>query len=351
VMIMDYLPTNWKKLNLSKILKIKHGKNQKQVECDDGQYPILGSGGLMGYANDYLWDKPSVLIGRKGTINKPQFMDKPFWTVDTLFYTDIFKGYEPKWLYNVFQTINWYKYNEASGVPSLSASTIETIKIMVPPFEEQKKIAHILSTWDRAIDLKEQECKEFKIFKKSLVKKIFEDHKNWNSVALSRLCKIVTGKKNSNEMAEDGPYKFFTCAKEDYLIDHYAFDTEALLIAGNGDIGHIKYYKGKFNAYQRTYVLYDFKLEILYVKAFMDFKFANQVEKEKQMGAMPYIKLGTLSNFKIPIPDTKTKQMIIDIMVNTDKKEILLCQEIKELKLQKKGLMQQLLTGKVRVQS
>jgi type I restriction enzyme S subunit len=346
---MEYLPMNWEILKLSKVLKIKHGKNQKQVECDKGRHPILGSGGLMGYANDYLWDKPSVLIGRKGTINKPQFMEKPFWTVDTLFYTHIFEGYEPKWLFYVFQTINWLKYNEASGVPSLSSSTIEAIKILVPPLEEQKKIAKILSTWDREIELKKQKYDKFMMYKKTLINMIFGDFKDWNSFKLSNLCKIVTGKKDSNEMNENGPYKFFTCAKQDYLIDHYAFDTEALLIAGNGDIGHIKYYNGKFNAYQRTYVLYNFKESIFYVKAFMDYKFSNQVKKEKQMGAMPYIKLGTLSNFKIPIPDTKTKQFIVDIINLLNIKEKLLILEIENLKLQKKGLMQQLLTGKIRV--
>ena len=76
---------NYEKLKYGDVLKIKSGRDQKQVECENGQYPILGTGGEIGRSNSYLYNKPSVLIGRKGTINKPQYMETPFWTVDTLF--------------------------------------------------------------------------------------------------------------------------------------------------------------------------------------------------------------------------------------------------------------------------
>ena len=77
---------DWKECKLGEVLTIKYGKNQKEVESPNGTIPIYGTGGLMGYATKFLYDKPSILIGRKGTINKVKFIDKPFWTVDTLFY-------------------------------------------------------------------------------------------------------------------------------------------------------------------------------------------------------------------------------------------------------------------------
>ncbi len=142
----------WKIKKLADVLKVKHGKSQKEVEDINGQYPILGTGGLMGYTNFFLYDKPSVLIGRKGTIDKPQFMNSPFWTVDTLFYTEIFNDYLPKYIYYNFLQIDWYSYNEASGVPSLNAKTIENISILFPPTkEEQTAIAQILSDMDSDI--------------------------------------------------------------------------------------------------------------------------------------------------------------------------------------------------------
>ncbi|MEK6766853.1 MAG: restriction endonuclease subunit S, partial [Planctomycetota bacterium] len=117
----------WEVKKLGEILKVRHGKSQKEINDDNGIYPILASGGVIGKANRFLYDKPSVLIGRKGTIDKPQFMNTPFWTVDTLFYTEILENYDAKFIFYMFNLIDWYSYNEASGVPSLNAKTIEMI--------------------------------------------------------------------------------------------------------------------------------------------------------------------------------------------------------------------------------
>ena len=171
---------NYIKLKLGDILKVKSGHDQKTVECENGKYQILGTGGEIGRTNTFLYNKPSVLIGRKGTINKPMYKDEPFWTVDTLFYTEIKDGFSPKYVYYLFNTINWLRYNEASGVPSLTSSTIEKIKVKVPDLETQRKIAQVLDLWretitkiDRTIDLekKKNESLSQKIAKKHLQKK------------------------------------------------------------------------------------------------------------------------------------------------------------------------------------
>ena len=100
----------------------------------------MGTGGVITHVNKASCDWECVCIGRKGTINRPYFMNKPFWSVDTLFYSKPFGDNMPKFQYFLFQNINWQLYNEASGVPSLSASTIENIRINVPCLEEQQKI-------------------------------------------------------------------------------------------------------------------------------------------------------------------------------------------------------------------
>ena len=101
--------------------------------------------------SDYLYDGETAFIGRKGTINKPYFYKGKFWTVDTLFYTHSFNGVTPHFVYCLFQTINWLRYNEASGVPSLSKDTIEKIKVHIPQIEEQQKISHLLFLLDERI--------------------------------------------------------------------------------------------------------------------------------------------------------------------------------------------------------
>lgn len=164
----------WEEKRIEEILKIKHGKDQKKIVLDNGIYPILATSGEIGRTNTYLWNKPSVLIGRKGTINKPQYMDTPFWTVDTLFYSDVFSNNNAKYIYYLFNTINWKKYDESTGVPSLSAKTIERIKVVISKnLCEQEKIAGFLSKVDELINECEGEVKDLEEQKKGLMQKIF----------------------------------------------------------------------------------------------------------------------------------------------------------------------------------
>lgn len=143
----------WVEHIIGDILSIGHGQLQHNIEKEFGPYPILATGGCIGYTDKFLWNEPSVLIGRKGTINKPQYIETPFWTIDTLFYSKIRKEYIAKFIYYKFCMIDWLRYNEASGVPSLSANIIENIKIMVPDNKkEQAEIAEILTDMDNEIE-------------------------------------------------------------------------------------------------------------------------------------------------------------------------------------------------------
>ena len=122
--IVDKLTTpqkEWKSTKIGNVLSIGSGRDYKHLE--DGNIPVYGTGGYMLSVDSYLYDGESVCIGRKGTINKPIFLKGKFWTVDTLFYTHTFRSITPRFCYYLFTTIDWLKYNEASGVPSLSKVT------------------------------------------------------------------------------------------------------------------------------------------------------------------------------------------------------------------------------------
>lgn len=141
----------WQTRRLGAVLSVRHGKSQRGIDNPGGINSILATGGEIGRTNSFLYDKPSVLIGRKGTIDKPKYQNSPFWCVDTLFYTEIVSGVHPKFVYFKFLMLDWRSYNEASGVPSLSASTIESIEISVPNLNEQVAITEILSDMDAEI--------------------------------------------------------------------------------------------------------------------------------------------------------------------------------------------------------
>jgi type I restriction enzyme S subunit len=161
----------WNKKPINKILTIGSGKDYKHLSS--GDIPVYGTGGYMLSVNDYLYDRESVCIGRKGTIDKPMLLTGKFWTVDTLFYTHSFKNNIPKFIYALFLKINWYKYNEASGVPSLSKVTIGKIDIFIPPPKEQQKIASCLSSLDALIEAQNKKVSVLKQHKKGLMQQLF----------------------------------------------------------------------------------------------------------------------------------------------------------------------------------
>ncbi|CUI88584.1 Type I restriction modification DNA specificity domain [Achromobacter xylosoxidans] len=162
----------WKVKRLGDALAIKHGKSQKDVEANDGAYPILATGGQIGLASQPIYGKPSVLIGRKGTINQPQYMDKPFWSVDTLFYSEMKNGNIAKFFYYRFCLIDWIQYNEASGVPSLNARTIEGIECAYPSPEEQAAIAEVLSDMDAEITVLETRRAKTRALKQAMMQEL-----------------------------------------------------------------------------------------------------------------------------------------------------------------------------------
>jgi type I restriction enzyme, S subunit len=162
----------WEEKKLGEVLTVRHGKSQHAVVTPDGPYPIFASGGEIGRAIEFLYDKPSVLIGRKGTIDAPRYEDEPFWTVDTLFYTEIFKDNDAKYLYHLFNTIRWMDFNEASGVPSLNASTIENIEVILPSFPEQQAIATVLSDMDTELAALQQRLSKTRALKQGMMQEL-----------------------------------------------------------------------------------------------------------------------------------------------------------------------------------
>ena len=165
----------WKKVRLGECLTIGNGQDYKHLQ--KGEIPVYGTGGIMTYVDDYLYDGETVCIGRKGTINKPIYHTGKIWTVDTLFYTYSFVDVSPLFIYYVFLTINWERFNEATGVPSLSKETIYKIEISVPDLPEQHRIAEILSGIDRKIETEENVLEKYEKVKKGLMENLLGEYK------------------------------------------------------------------------------------------------------------------------------------------------------------------------------
>lgn len=161
----------WEEKTLDSLLTFGSGEDYKHLE--KGEIPVYGTGGVMTFVNDFIYNGESVGIGRKGTIDKPVFLYGKFWTVDTLFYTYNFVNCIPKYIFYRFQLIPWKEYNEASGVPSLNKNTLGKIVISVPPsIDEQKTIAQILSDIDTEIEGLEKKTSKYHRIKQGMMQEL-----------------------------------------------------------------------------------------------------------------------------------------------------------------------------------
>jgi len=176
-------------------------------------------------------------------------------------------------------------------------------------------------------------------------------HGEWKTSTLGHVCeRITTGKLDANAMVEDGEFPFFTCAKNHYWIDKYAFDSEALLISGNGaNVGYIHYYSGKFNAYQRTYVLSGFRENIHFLEWFIGLNLQNRIQLEVKAGNTPYITMDTLFDMTVKLPTLSEQRAIVKALSDVDELIDSLEALIAKKRDMKQGAMQQLLTGKTRL--
>lgn len=218
---------------------------------------------------------------------------------------------------------------------------IAKLTINYPSLAEQYYISTFLKKLTKKTDIVLKKIDILKKYKEGFTKRLAKAL-NTDEIALSSICSITTGKMDANAMNQQGKYKFFTCSREDYFIDTYAFDCEALLISGNGEVGLTKYYNGKFNAYQRTYVLYNLKRNAKFIKLFIDLQINTIIRKETNKGAMPYIRLTTFNKITIPNIDPSLEYLISIAIDKIDKKIELLQNHARVLNNIKNNLLSSL---------
>jgi type I restriction enzyme S subunit len=166
---------------------------------------------------------------------------------------------------------------------------------------------------------------------------------DWEILSLSKIANITTGKKDVNEGNTNGIYPFFTCSQKEYRIDEYSFDTEAVIVAGNAYF-NVKYYIGKFDAYQRTYVIDGFKNNLAKYVFYVLSKDLKRLTTNNQGSAVKYIKLKDLTDFQFPLPPINERQKIIDVLTTIDSVIEKTQSVIDQTQILKKGLMQELFT-------
>lgn len=176
---------DWIEVELGEVCEIISGRNQKEVINSDGEYPIYGSGGIFGYADKYLCEPGTTIIGRKGTINSPIFVNEKFWNVDTAFGISPKHINNPKYNYYFCLGFNFKKLDKSTTIPSLAKSDLLKIKFPLAPLPIQRaivlKIENLFASLDKGIaDLKTAQ-EQLKVYRQAVLKKAFEGEftKKW----------------------------------------------------------------------------------------------------------------------------------------------------------------------------
>lgn len=324
------------------VLEIRNGRNQKNVENPDGKYPIYGSGGIMGYADDYICEADTVIIGRKGNINNPIFVEEPFWNVDTAFGLSAKREVLlPRYLYYFCRNFDFERLNKAVTIPSLTKSDLLKIEIELPSMESQQKVVDKLSKIEQIIQMRKQELQRLDELIKARYVEMFYD-KGYPVLKWNDVFNTTTGKQDSNAAVDGGAYPFFTCSKEVLRIDDYAFEEEALLLAGNNAAGKydVKYYSGKFNAYQRTYVL---TLKENWSHRLFQYQLEDKLAYLQQQslgGLTKYLTLKILGELEFIIPPKKQQDKFDLFIKQVDKSKVVVQKAIDETQLLFDSLMQ-----------
>ena len=392
------VPEHWKIIKLKYIAKICNGQDQKDVLDEKGKYPIYGSGGIFGYANKFLFEGPSVLLGRKGTVDKPKLVIDPFWAVDTAYYTKISKKITPIIFYHLCKQIRFDYYIYGSAVPSMTSRDLNEIRFPLPTLIEQNKIEKFLDYKTGQIDsfivnrqnqielLKEQKAG---IINKAVTKGINPNAKmkasgiewlpevpeSWEVWKVSRLFKRIgsgtTPKSGTPEYYENGTIPWVntgdlndgvlnecgTYITEKAFAEHSTlkiYNKGTLLIAMYGaTIAKLSILNFEACTNQACCALADSKL--------IEIEFAfNWFLSQKQNiinlsygGGQPNISQDVIRSIRIPIPMKNEQQSIveyikqetstIDNLISKYQKQIELMQEYRT------SLISQAVTGKIDV--
>ena len=318
-----------------------------------GPYPYYGANGIQDYVSDYIFDDELVLLaedgGNFGSKEKPiaYRVSGKCWVNN---HAHVLK---PKDMLDVDYLCYSLMFYDVSGLVNgatrqkLTQADMRKMEIPLRSMSEQKRITAVINKVSDLISLRKQQLTKLDELVKARFVEMFGDPElnprglpvlPWNAVFLT-----TTGKLDSNAMVENGRYPFFTCAKESYKIDSYAFDCEALLLAGNNAAGiyDVKHYKGKFNAYQRTYVLrlMNEKWSYILFKRQLEDKLQYLQSQSKGTNTR-YLTLGILNELRFVVPPVAEQEQFAVFVEQTDKSKVAVQKALDKAQLLFDSLMQ-----------
>lgn len=357
--------SEWKEYKLGEVLEIKYGKDHKKL--NNGTIPCLGSGGIMRFVDKSIYEQESILIPRKGTLNNIMYQNKPFWTVDTMFWSKIDQEKVfPKFLYYQLTQIDYTNLNVGSAVPSLTVQVINEIDINVPSIDEQKAIANVLSSLDDKINLLNLQNAKIEKIAETLFRQWFgeETKEDWETKSLSSVATFLNGlacqkfppkndidklpvlkiKELSNGLSESSDWAS-TDVKDEYIVHNgdviFAWSASLMVKIWNGGdcILNQHLFKVSSNEYPKWFYY-------MWCKHHLDEFLAIAESHATTMG---HIKRGDLDEAKVLIPSDEELEAMSEQMEPLIDKIIANNKQITSLTKLRDTLLPKLMSGEIRV--
>lgn len=370
------LPNNWEIKKLSEVCPLQRGFDLPKNKIERGEFPVVYSNGILNFHSEYKVKGPGVVTGRSGTIGKITFVDENFWPHNTTLWVTNFFGNFPKFIYYLLQSFSFEKYNSGTSVPTLNRNDLHPVKVSIPPIPEQRKIAQVISVWDRAIENNEILIDSKVKLKQALMQQLLTGNLRFKEFVKIKFHKIELGefliptprpvpRPNSAYTAlgirSHGKGTFLKAVenpevvmmdtlyevKEDDLIVNITFAWEgAIAIVKKSDEGALVSHRFPTSTFNREIAIPEYFRHVIQTKRFvheLGLVSPGGAGRNRVMSKTDFL------NIFVSIPSIAEQQKIAAVLNGIDKEIELLKKQLECLKTQKKGLMQKLLTGKIRV--
>ena len=336
-LIQELCPDGVETKKLKDFLVIKNGSDYKSFGA--GDYPVYGSGGIMTYIDRYAYDKPSVLIPRKGSIDKLYYVEKPFWNVDTIFYTEIDTTKAiPRYVYYCLQQKHLEEYNTAGGVPSLTQKVLNNIEILIPPLGIQREIVRILDNFtELTVELTAEltaRQKQYAFYRNKLLTFGKTEGARIEKIPLGDIgsicmCKRIL-KSQTNTVGGVPFYKIGTFGKKaDSYISQETFDEYRLkynfpkkgdvLISAAGTIGRTVVYDGEPAYFQDSNIVWIDNDESVVLNSYLRYCYELKPWKVSSGGTIQRLYNDNIAKAVITVPPLDVQNRIVNVLDNFEK--------------------------------
>ena len=331
------------------VLTIVNGRNQRQVENPKGKYPIYGSGGIIGYANDYICEPDTVVIGRKGSINNPIFVETPFWNVDTAFGLCADRSkLVPKYLYYFCEKYDFERLNTTVTIPSLTKTNLLKVEIPLPPLDEQRRIAAVLDKVSGLIVKRREQLDKLDELVKARFVEMFGDPinntKGLPTTPLGEICYLKAGVTTSSDEIHSQSKEYSVPCYGGNGIRGYVKEATQRgtypIIGRQGALcGNVQLAIGEFHATEHAVLVSPIiKTNVIWVYYLLKFM---DLYRYHTGAAQPGLAVKTLNMVEIPCADISLQNEFATFAEQVEKSKLTIQQSLDKLEVLKKALMQQ----------